>query len=197
MTAWCRPASFRRLPASGSASRSRSSIPRSRRLPVDKIRYHVCWGSKLAWPAHQRRAAQGHRRSRLLGVEGRRLCHRRRPIRAMSTNGKCGSDAKLAPGQVLIPGVISHATNVVEHPELVAERIVRPPPGETRRPRQRHRRNRLRLCAGAVPPPRPPVHHVGLNYSRWPRVPALRPQELWSQTSQVYRRHSRRRTAGS
>jgi 5-methyltetrahydropteroyltriglutamate--homocysteine methyltransferase len=34
-------------------------------------------------------------------------------------------DAKLAPGQVLIPGVISHATNVVEHPELVSERIVR------------------------------------------------------------------------
>jgi len=34
-------------------------------------------------------------------------------------------NAKLAPGQVLIPGVISHATNVVEHPELVAERIVR------------------------------------------------------------------------
>ena len=33
--------------------------------------------------------------------------------------------AKLAPGQVLIPGVISHATNVVEHPDLVAERIVR------------------------------------------------------------------------
>ena len=34
-------------------------------------------------------------------------------------------DVKLASGQVLIPGVISHATNVVEHPELVAERIVR------------------------------------------------------------------------
>ena len=33
--------------------------------------------------------------------------------------------AKLPPGKVLIPGVISHATNVVEHPELVAERIVR------------------------------------------------------------------------
>jgi 5-methyltetrahydropteroyltriglutamate--homocysteine methyltransferase len=28
-------------------------------------------------------------------------------------------------GRQLIPGVISHATNVVEHPELVAERIVR------------------------------------------------------------------------
>jgi 5-methyltetrahydropteroyltriglutamate--homocysteine methyltransferase len=34
-------------------------------------------------------------------------------------------DARLGSGQVLIPGVISHATNVVEHPELVAERIVR------------------------------------------------------------------------
>jgi 5-methyltetrahydropteroyltriglutamate--homocysteine methyltransferase len=34
-------------------------------------------------------------------------------------------NAKLGPGQVLIPGVISHATNVVEHPELVAERITR------------------------------------------------------------------------
>jgi 5-methyltetrahydropteroyltriglutamate--homocysteine methyltransferase len=32
---------------------------------------------------------------------------------------------KLAPGKVLIPGVISHATNIVEHPQLVAERIVR------------------------------------------------------------------------
>ena len=32
---------------------------------------------------------------------------------------------KLAPGKTLIPGVISHATNIVEHPELVAERIVR------------------------------------------------------------------------
>ena len=38
---------------------------------------------------------------------------------------KVWSSAKLAPGQVLIPGIISHATNVVEHPELVAERIVR------------------------------------------------------------------------
>ncbi len=32
---------------------------------------------------------------------------------------------KLPPGKVLIPGVVSHATNIVEHPELVAERIVR------------------------------------------------------------------------
>jgi len=27
-------------------------------------------------------------------------------------------------GKILIPGVVSHATNVVEHPELVADRIL-------------------------------------------------------------------------
>ena len=32
---------------------------------------------------------------------------------------------KLPPGKKLIPGVISHATNIVEHPELVAQRLVR------------------------------------------------------------------------
>jgi 5-methyltetrahydropteroyltriglutamate--homocysteine methyltransferase len=32
---------------------------------------------------------------------------------------------KLPPDRILIPGVVSHATNVVEHPELVADRIVR------------------------------------------------------------------------
>ena len=34
-------------------------------------------------------------------------------------------NAKLPKDKVLIPGVISHSTVLVEHPELVAERIVR------------------------------------------------------------------------
>jgi len=34
-------------------------------------------------------------------------------------------DVKLPAGKALIPGVISHTTNLIEHPELVAERIVR------------------------------------------------------------------------
>ena len=38
---------------------------------------------------------------------------------------KVWKDVKLPAGKALIPGVISHATNVVEHPELVAERIIR------------------------------------------------------------------------
>jgi 5-methyltetrahydropteroyltriglutamate--homocysteine methyltransferase len=31
---------------------------------------------------------------------------------------------KLPPGKMLMPGVISHATDLVEHPELIAERLV-------------------------------------------------------------------------
>ncbi len=78
---------------------------------------------QLAGPACQRRAAQGHRRSDPEG-ESRRLCDRGRQsaprARMESVEGR-----QAGAGQVLIPGVISHATNVVEHPELVAERIVR------------------------------------------------------------------------
>ena len=34
-------------------------------------------------------------------------------------------DVKLPDGKMLMPGVVSHATDLVEHPELVADRIVR------------------------------------------------------------------------
>jgi 5-methyltetrahydropteroyltriglutamate--homocysteine methyltransferase len=32
---------------------------------------------------------------------------------------------KLPPGKILIPGVVTHSTDIVEHPELVAQRIIR------------------------------------------------------------------------
>ena len=38
---------------------------------------------------------------------------------------KVWREVKLPDDRILIPGVVSHATNVVEHPELVADRIVR------------------------------------------------------------------------
>jgi 5-methyltetrahydropteroyltriglutamate--homocysteine methyltransferase len=34
-------------------------------------------------------------------------------------------DVKLSDDKLILPGVVSHATNVVEHPELVAERTLR------------------------------------------------------------------------
>jgi 5-methyltetrahydropteroyltriglutamate--homocysteine methyltransferase len=38
---------------------------------------------------------------------------------------KVWRETKLPEGKVLIPGIVSHATNVLEHPELVADRIIR------------------------------------------------------------------------
>jgi len=38
---------------------------------------------------------------------------------------KVWRDVKLLDGKILMPGVVSHATNVLEHPELVADRIRR------------------------------------------------------------------------
>ena len=38
---------------------------------------------------------------------------------------KVWQDVKLPPGKILVPGVVSHGTNVVEHPELIAERLTR------------------------------------------------------------------------
>jgi 5-methyltetrahydropteroyltriglutamate--homocysteine methyltransferase len=37
---------------------------------------------------------------------------------------KVWRDVKLPEGKILVPGCVSHATNVIEHPELVADRIV-------------------------------------------------------------------------
>ena len=56
---------------------------------------------------------------------------------------KVWEGVKLPDGQVLIPGVITHSSNIVEHPELIAERIGRF--AKVVGARERHRRRRLRL----------------------------------------------------
>jgi len=38
---------------------------------------------------------------------------------------KLWNDVKLPDGKMILPGVVSHSTNLVEHPELVADRIMR------------------------------------------------------------------------
>jgi 5-methyltetrahydropteroyltriglutamate--homocysteine methyltransferase len=91
-------------------------------IPTEKIRYHVCWGS---WPGpHTTDVALRDIvdlvlkiRAGALLIEGANPRHEH--------EWRVWEKAKLPKGTVLVPGVISHATNVVEHPELVAERIVR------------------------------------------------------------------------
>jgi len=91
-------------------------------LPQDRIRYHVCWGS---WPGpHVSDVPLKDIVDLILKVKvGAYVIEGANPRH--EHEWKVWANAKLGPGQVLIPGVISHATNVVEHPELVAERIVR------------------------------------------------------------------------
>jgi 5-methyltetrahydropteroyltriglutamate--homocysteine methyltransferase len=91
-------------------------------LPPERIRYHVCWGS---WPGpHTTDVPLKDIVDLILKVNvGAYVIEGANPRH--EHEWKVWQDVKLPDGKVLVPGVISHATNVVEHPELVAERIVR------------------------------------------------------------------------
>src|SRR5579864_6579445 len=91
-------------------------------LPADRIRYHVCWGS---WPGpHTSDVPLKDVVDLLLGMKvGALVIENANPRH--EHEWRVWETAKLPPDRLLIPGVISHATNVVEHPQLVAERIVR------------------------------------------------------------------------
>jgi 5-methyltetrahydropteroyltriglutamate--homocysteine methyltransferase len=91
-------------------------------IPADRIRYHVCWGS---WPGpHTTDVPLKDIVDLILKVNvGAYVIEGANPRH--EHEWKVWQDVKLPPGKVLVPGVISHATNIVEHPELVAERIVR------------------------------------------------------------------------
>ena len=91
-------------------------------LPPERIRYHVCWGS---WPGpHTTDVPLKEIVDLILKVKvGAYVIEGANPRH--EHEWKVWKDVKLPDGKVLIPGVISHATNVVEHPELVAEQIGR------------------------------------------------------------------------
>jgi len=91
-------------------------------IPEDRVRYHVCWGS---WPGPHTTDVPLRDivdlvlkvRAGAYVIEGANPRHEH--------EWKVWQEVKLPPGKVLMPGVISHATNIVEHPELVSERIER------------------------------------------------------------------------
>jgi 5-methyltetrahydropteroyltriglutamate--homocysteine methyltransferase len=91
-------------------------------IPEERSRYHICWGS---WNGpHAFDVPLKEIVDLVLKVRvGHYSFEAANPRHAHEW--RVWETVKLAPGKVLIPGVISHATNIVEHPELVAERIVR------------------------------------------------------------------------
>jgi 5-methyltetrahydropteroyltriglutamate--homocysteine methyltransferase len=93
-----------------------------RGLPEERIRYHICWGSFNA--PHLGDVGAEHILDIVLKVRaGQYLVEMANPRH--EHEWRVWEDLRLPDGKVLVPGVISHSTNVVEHPELVAERLVR------------------------------------------------------------------------
>ena len=93
-----------------------------RNLPADRVRVHVCWGADEA-PHHRDVPLQELVPILLkLTPEG---------LSIPGANGRHAwewriwTQVELPGDKVLIPGVLDSTTNIIEHPETVAERIVR------------------------------------------------------------------------
>ena len=90
-------------------------------LPEDRVRYHICWGS---WSgAHTTDLPLKDIVDILLQVRAQTYSVEAANVRH-EHEWKVWRDVKLPDGKILMPGVVTHKTNVVEHPELVADRIV-------------------------------------------------------------------------
>ena len=91
-------------------------------LPEDRIRFHLCWGS---WHGpHTTDVPMRDIVDVMLAVKCRAYSFEAANVRH-EHEWKVWQDVKLPDGKLILPGIVSHATNVVEHPELVAERIIR------------------------------------------------------------------------
>ena len=93
-----------------------------RGLPKDRIRFHLCWGS---WHGpHVTDIPMEDIVDVMLAINVGGYSFEAGNVRH-EHEWRTWQKRKLADGKVLLPGVVSHATNVVEHPELVADRIER------------------------------------------------------------------------
>jgi 5-methyltetrahydropteroyltriglutamate--homocysteine methyltransferase len=93
-----------------------------RGLPEEKVRYHICWGSFNT--PHTTDVPLKDIVDLVTKVKAGAYCIEMANPRH-EHEWRVWETAKLPAGRKLVPGVISHATNIVEHPELVAERLVR------------------------------------------------------------------------
>jgi len=93
-----------------------------RGLPEDRVRYHFCWGSWHGPHAHDLELK--HLADTLLSVNAQAYL-----IEAANARHEheyaVWETVRLPEGKILVPGVITHSTDVVEHPELVSQRIQR------------------------------------------------------------------------
>ncbi len=89
-------------------------------IPADRIRYHLCWGSwhgphSTDLPLKDIVDIVLKIKVGALSVEAANARHEH--------EWKVWEEVKLPADMLLIPGVVGHAANTVEHPELVAQRL--------------------------------------------------------------------------
>jgi 5-methyltetrahydropteroyltriglutamate--homocysteine methyltransferase len=93
-----------------------------RGIPPEKIRLHVCWGS-FHGPHHDDIPLRDiidlifRVRAGSYSIEASNPCHEH--------EWRVFEETKLPDGATLVPGVVGHCTDFIEHPALVAERLVR------------------------------------------------------------------------
>jgi len=93
-----------------------------RGLPTDRIRFHTCYGINIGPRVHEMNLADIV--DIMLKVNaGAYLFEAGNPRH--EHEWKVWEDVHLPDGKILVPGVISHSTPLVEHPQLVAQRLVR------------------------------------------------------------------------
>ncbi|OSY35732.1 MULTISPECIES: cobalamin-independent methionine synthase II family protein [Pseudonocardia] len=90
-------------------------------LPSEQIRMHSCWGS--GHRPHTQDIGLVHIADLLVKVNAGAYAIESGNVRH-AHEWRVWQDVKLPEGKILAPGVVSHATDLVEHPELVAERLV-------------------------------------------------------------------------
>ena len=91
-------------------------------LPANKIRFHLCWGS---WHGpHSTDIPMKHLVDLMLAVNCDYYSFEAANARH-EHEWKLWKNIKLPAGKKILPGIVSHSTNVIEDPELVADRIIR------------------------------------------------------------------------
>jgi 5-methyltetrahydropteroyltriglutamate--homocysteine methyltransferase len=93
-----------------------------RGIPAEKVRFHTCYGINEGPRIHD--APLKEMLPVILKVNAGAYSFEAANARH-EHEYHVWEDVKLPEGKLIIPGVVTHASNIVEHPELIAERIVR------------------------------------------------------------------------
>lgn len=91
-------------------------------IPPEKIRFHTCYGINEGPRVHD--APLKEIVDVMLKINAGAYSFEAANARH-EHEYHVWENVKLPQGKILIPGVITHASNIVEHPELIAERIIR------------------------------------------------------------------------